>query len=205
MASGVTQARAREPETVPFEFTVFAAEPMRGIEFIPAPEADGVALTFYPTARSPRYTHRGGGPVLFVDAGTEDVVAEITPPPHCRRALLLFAAASAPEGDTPRYDVTMLEDDSANLPAGTLAILNASGMELEGMAGGHSFTLHSGLNAPVALDRSIEVRLQTRFRGRLYQSYSETIEPGRSGRALLILLPPYRAGSLEVQSRLLTD
>ena len=202
---GAPNSGATNAEVMPFEFTVFAAEPIRGLEYLPEPEAAGVRLVFYPTSRSPYYTHRGEGPILILDSATQEVVAEVSPPPHCRRGLLLFSETTVPGDDTPSYGVTVLDDDHASVPSGSLVVLNASGLELVGTVHGRSFTLQSGLNAPMVLGPSADVRLQTRFRGRLHQCYCETCELGPSGRALLILLPPYRPGSLEVQSRLLID
>jgi hypothetical protein len=49
------------------------------------------------------------------------------------------------------------------------------------------------------------ITLRTPFKERNYQAYAETIFPGAIGRTLLLLLPPYRRGSLEVQSRVLLD
>ena len=47
--------------------------------------------------------------------------------------------------------------------------------------------------------------MTTVFKQRTYQSYACTATLGRNERALLILFPPFYAGALEVQSRLLLD
>ena len=66
-------------------------------------------------------------------------------------------------------------------------------------------TLFSGINVPLPVGRSASINLRTPFRDRTYQAYTETLLLQESDRALLLLLPPYHRGSLEVQSRVLTD
>jgi hypothetical protein len=188
-------------------FTVFSAEPVNGVGYVPKPEAPAVPLVFYPTARSPRYTYEGGNPLRFylpANNGTTSAPAgEVTIPPGVRDGLLLFTPASGPGG--PRYSVRLIDDGPGRHPPGAIAIVNLSGLPLRGTVGRTEMVLKDGLNTPVKIARSAPVMLRTMFRGRLYQSYAGTVELEAGERALLILLPPYRAGSLEVQSRLMMD
>jgi len=187
------------------EFAVFAAEPISDLAFLPHADADPVTLQFYPTARSSIYSYTGEQPITFCDRVTGAVVAEVNPPAEMRRALFLFSALPQRSRDGLRYRVQVLDDDEQRLPAGTLVILNGSGLELGGIIGGRAITLRDGLIVPLRVGDSADVLLQTRFRGRVYQSFADKISPGPAGRALLILLPPYRPGALEVQFRLLLN
>jgi len=184
---------------------VFAADPVSGVAFSSHADAEPVTLQFYPTARSPVYSYVGRDPITFCDRETGEVVAEVRPPADLRRALFLFSALPQRGADGLRYRVQVLEDSEQHMPAGTLVILNASGLELSGVIDGRTLTLREGLNEPSRVGETAEVLLQTRFRGRVFQSFADKISLGPTGRALLILLPPYRPGTLEVQFRLLQN
>ena len=202
-----TVVSGQPPPEVMIRFTVFSAEPVDGVGYIPKPDAPAMPLVFYPTARSPRYTYEGGNPLRFYlranDEMTSATAAEVTIPPGVRDGLLLFTPATVPGG--PRYSVRLIDDGAGRHPSGAIAIVNLSGLPLRGTVGRTEMVLKDGLNPPVKIARSAPVMLRTMFRGRFYQSYAGIVELEAGERALLILLPPYRAGSLEVQSRLLVD
>jgi hypothetical protein len=188
-----------------FVFTVFSAEPVGRLMYVPRPEAAPLPLAFYPTARSPRYAYTGPETVQLFDAVTGAVVAEVSVPSAIRSALFIVSAIDRPAATNLRYRVQVLDDGATQHPPGTLRILNLSGLPLSGTINGRPLTLKDGMNAPLRVGASAEVRLRTRFRDRSYQAYAETIALDDSGRALLLLLPPYRQGSLEMQSRVLRD
>ena len=199
-------AQPAAPEQL-VRFTVFAAKPIEGLAFSPRAKAAPQKIVFYPTARSPRYEFRGAMPVRFVDAASGKVVAEVAVPPEMRDVLLLFSPTpeTAKGTGTLRYQVAVLDDGAARLAAGHLAILNLSGLTLGGSVGEEKVALKSGLNPPLALSRATKIVLRTTFKNRSYQSYAGSVQLTRNQRALLILFPPFYAGSLEVQSRLLLD
>jgi hypothetical protein len=184
---------------------VFAAEPVTSLTFTPRPDAEPVALRFYPTARSPSYLVTGSEPIEFTDGVTGEVVAEVSVPEGMTRGLFLFTPASHPEPGDPGYNVQVLNDDGRAFPSGTLRLLNGSGLELFGTINGRAVSLRVGLNTVDGLGGTAEVLLRTSFRGRSYQAFADTIALPDDGRALLILLPPYRPGSVEVQSRVLVN
>lgn len=185
-------------------FTVFAAEPIEGLGYAPQPGGAVVRLTFYPTARSPRYEHRGRQPLQLVDTRTGETVAEATIPDGVREALLLVSSTKDATGPA-RYQVTVLDDGPRQRGVGQIQILNLSGLELAGELNGRRIGLESGLNPAVSAGRSARLVLRASFRGRSYLSWHDTIPLGPPDRALLILFPPYLAGSLEVQTRVLLD
>ena len=84
-------------------------------------------------------------------------------------------------------------------------MLNLSGLSLSGTVNNEKVTLKAGLNPTLTIGRSAKVTLNTTFKNKTYQSYASTVSLGRNERALLILLPPFYPGALEVQSRLLLD
>ena len=161
-------------------------------------------LTFYPTARSPRQEHRGPRPLRLVEISTGVTVAEVAIPAGWREVLLLVASTSGSTGPR-RYQVTVLDDSIRQRAAGQLQILNFSGLELSGELNGRRIGIAAGLNPALSAGRSARLTLRASFRGRSYLSWHDTITLGPVERALLILFPPYLAGSLEVQTRVLLD
>lgn len=208
--SGAASSLA-QPVAPPVRFSVFSPKPIKDVGFVPRAGVPPQAVAFAPTARSPRYEFRGAMPLRFVDITSGVVVAEANIPAGIRDALLLFSpietpATSAGKGTgTLRYQIAVLDDSAARLAPGSLSIVNLSGLALSGTVNKEKVTLQPGLNAPLAVGRAATIALSTTFKGRSYQSYAGTAALGRNDRALLILFPPFYAGSLEVQSRLLID
>ena len=203
LASALTAQSAGPP---PVRFSVFAAKPIADLTFVPRANAEPQKIQFFPTARSTRAEYRGPMPLRFTDATSGAVVAEATIPAGMRDTLLLFSpiAETAKTGGL-RYQIAVVDDSTARQAPGTLAIINLSGLTLTGTLGEAALTVAAGLNAPVNLARPSKVLLKTTMKGKTYQSYAGEVKIGRNERALLILFPPFYAGSLEVQSRLLLD
>jgi hypothetical protein len=99
----------------------------------------------------------------------------------------------------------VVEAAAARHPAGQLAVINLSGMNLQGEINGHEVVLEPGLNSPQPAGRSLVIALHTTVKERKFQSYAASVPLKPQQRALLILFPPYDRGSAEVQSRLLLD
>ena len=186
-------------------FRVFSAQPIADLAYVPRPGSAPVSLAFYPTAHSPRYAYTGPASLQFIDATTGAVAAEITVPPKIVTALFILSALEPLATRTVRYRVQVVDDSAERHPPGTLLILNFSGLELSGTINRRPVTLNGGLNAPIRMEMPAAIILRTPFKNRSYQAYADTISLEKSGRALLLLLPPYRQGSLEVQSRVLLD
>jgi hypothetical protein len=200
-ACGFAQPNPVSQRTV--YFTVFAAEPIEGLAFV-APDGTAVPLRFYPTERSPRLQHRGRGPIRIVEARGGAVVAEVSVPAELREVLLLVQPRPA-GGPGPRVEVTVLDDSARQRAGGQIQILNLSGLALTGELNGRRIELQAGMNPALNAGRSARVVLRTTFRGRSYTSWHDTIALGPTERALLVLFPPFLAGSVEVQTRVLLD
>ena len=135
------------------------------------------------------------------------VVAEATIPIGVNDALLLFSPAVATDSGAGklRYQISVLDDGAARHGSGGLAIINFSGLALTGTVNKENVTLQPGLNPTLKVGAAAKIALQTQFKGRAYQAYGATTALKPAERALLILLPPFYKGSLEVQARLLLD
>jgi hypothetical protein len=187
------------------DFTVFSAEPINHLAFVPLPDAAPRRLVFYPTARSPHYHYAGPGALQFLDAISGAVAAEVLLPPELRTGLLIFSAVPAPSPGAPRYRIRVVDDSAAAHPPGALRILNSSGLRLSGAINRRPVVLEEGANGPYRVGAAAAIELRTPFRAQSYQAYAATIALGPADRAVLLLLPPYRPGALEVQSRVLVD
>ena len=185
-------------------FAVFSAKPITDLTYVSRIGGPPQKVVFQPTARSARYEYRGPMPIRFVDATEGVPVAEAVIPAGMTNALLLFSPLETPRGAM-RYQIAVLDDSAARQGPGGLAIINLSGLALEGTINEHPITLKAGLNPPVAVTRAAKVTLTTVFKNRTYQSYTGNVTLGRNERALMILFPPFRPGALEVQSRVLLD
>jgi hypothetical protein len=201
------------PPSAAIRFTVFSAQPIKEVSFVPRANTPPQPVQFFPTARSPRYEYRGAMPVRFVDTNSGAVVAEAIIPAGVRDALLLFspmepAAGAVAAPGVPaerRYQIAVLDDGAARHTAGGLAIINLTGLALSGTVNTEKVTLKAGLNPTLAVGRSAKIALNTVSQKRTYQGYTGTATLGRNERALLILFPPFYKGAHEVQSRLLLD
>jgi len=201
---GTLRAQPAAPEQR-VRFTVFSSRPAEGLAYVARTGQPAAPVTLYPTARSPRYEWRGVMPLRLLDAKTGAVLAEATVPPAITEALLLLVPLSPAPATGLRYQVYVLDDTAARLAPGRLAIINLSGLALAGTLGEQPVALAAGLNSAQPVNRATSLVLRTTLKGRSFQSYTGTLDLAKNERALLLLLPPFYKGSLEVQSRLLVD
>lgn len=185
-------------------FTVFAAEPMGPLVYTPKPGAKPVPLVLYPTAQSPRYFQQGSGTVILRNQATGAVVAEVAVPVAIRRALLILLPDPGPLAPFP-CRVWVIDDGSARDTSGMLRLLNLSGLRLAGTINRRPVVISQDQMEQYAAGSVAAVALRTEFKGRSYQAYAEIIPLGIDRRVLLLLLPPYHSGALQVQSRVLRE
>ena len=182
-------------------FSVFAADPGLNAAYVPRRGAEPRSLKFHPTARSSPQKYRGPSPLEIFDRASGAAIATIELPGEVRSALLVFM----PNANARPYDVRVIDDDDARHSTGETRVINLSGLLLEGTINQDRLRLPDGANRKINVGNSVRIKLRTVFRERSYQSYAEEFHLERGGRAVVLLLPPYRAGSLEVQSRVLMD
>ncbi|MDB6126696.1 MAG: hypothetical protein JWM35_592 [Verrucomicrobia bacterium] len=182
-------------------FSVFAAEPTSDAAYIPRPGAAAVPLEFYPTARSSSQKYRGPSPLEIFDRASGSIMATIDLPNEIRSALLIFL----PGTRKGTFKTCVVDDDSAHHTSGETRIINLSGLVLDGTINRHRLRFPEGSDQKIISGNSVHIDLRTTFRERSYPAYSEMLGLGDGERALVLLLPPNRAGALEVQSRVLVD
>jgi len=197
-------AAAPRAELVSVRFTVFSAHPVEGLGYRSATGAT-LPLKFFPAARSARSLYAGLSPIRFIDTASGAVVAEAEVPAAIREPLLLFTALPAPDANGLRYQVAVIDDSTAKLAPGHVAIVNLSGLKLSGTLDQTALTLDAGLNAPLPFAFGASLRLYAMSRGTRVQSYADTLKTSRTARLLIFLFPPARKGAIEVPSRALSD
>lgn len=205
--AGLAPTAAAQPAAIQsVRFTAFAVRPLADVAFVPRANAAPQKLQFHPTARSSRYEYHGPMPLRFIDPATRAVVAEVAIPAGLTDVLLLFTPVDPAAGAAKlRYQVAVLDDGAARHGAGSLAIVNLSGLVLGGTINDRAVTLRPGLNAALPVGRAARMRFTTTRNQRAYQSYAGTTTLATGERALLILFPPFYPGAFEVQARLLID
>jgi len=186
-------------------FTVFATAPVLDLAYRPKYDADLCPLVGYPTARSSPYSYIGPASLSLANPVTGARVLGVNIPADVGRALLILHREDYPKNQHAEWRAWVLDDSEARHTPGQVRIVNHSGLRLSGNVGGTQRTVESDGVEFTVTGRKVSIDLRTRYQERSYSSYRDTIILGLGERALVILLPPYHRGSLEVQSRVLID
>jgi hypothetical protein len=159
-------------------------------------------LRFFPLARSPRYEYRGPATLRFIAPQDRTLLAEVEIPAGMTHALIVLL----PEEKAPgRWRAIVLDDGDSRFRAGHLMMVDLSGLELEGTLNARPLKLGPGPNPAQPAPRTSQLVLRARSRGASYQALATDWSLADGERALLLLLPPLRAGTFTVQHRLLID
>jgi len=101
-----------------------------------------------------------------------------------------------------------IPDDTDSLSPGTLRVLNLSGIKVLGRINGQNMQLPTRqLSSPVPLETSQlnDIRIAAEGPSQHHLVYQNQLRIQSSSRALLILRPPRRPGSIHIATQLLTD
>jgi len=133
-------------------------------------------------------------------------LATVPLPPASGRQLIVFQRSRGSQTDE-QYSVFVADDAEANFPAGSIRVLNTTGAEISSALNGNRFQLKQGqISRPTHVGNS-DARITVVARGadRYHLLYRNEFEFDDKGRALLILRPPAREGSLRVGGHLLYE
>ena len=195
--------RAASPAgAVTLRFTVFSPRPPQDAAFVAAPGQPPTRLRFYPLARSPRYEYRGPAALRFIAPKDRAPLAEAEIPAGVANALIVLLPEEKAAG---RWRAIVLDDGDPRFRAGQVMMVDLSGLELEGTLNERPLKLGPGPNSAQPAPRTSQLVLRARSRGTTYQALSTDWNLAEGERALLLLLPPLRAGTFAVQHRLLID
>lgn len=211
LAAAGGAAGAGPPAAAEVDFTVFSPEPIEGLAYRATADAVLTCLVFQPTARSRRYHYAGPRHFTLYASPPPDArqnVAEtenagVDLPAGAGEVLLLIRRAGSSSGRAGSWRVQAF--DESLFPDATVSVLNFSGLELRGSIGDRAAVLPDGAQAAAPAGRVTEVDLRTPLNGRLYRSCTIAVTLSGGRRGLLLLFPPFHPGSIEVQTRLLSD
>lgn len=187
---------------VTLRFAVFSPRPLGEAAYVAAPGQAPTRLRFYPLARSPRYDYRGPAPLRFIAPRDRALLAEAEIPAGVAHALIVILPDEKAAG---RWRTIVLDDGEMRFHAGQLVLVNLSGLELEGALNERPLKPQPGPNPALPVPRTSQLVLRTVSRGASYQALGTDLNLAEGERALLLLLPPLRAGTFAVQHRLLVD
>lgn len=215
LVSGVSAQEPSVERPITVRFTCYSVvAPMGPILFSPKDSGRPLPIEFFTSARSKIHDYTGQNPVIFFTETPASVVGEPpirTPlaqaavPEKVTQPLFIFfpnPAVGTDSGALP-FLVYVFDDGPAGLPPRHLALINVSGLEFVGKINGQIMFVKSGLTPPMSVGRSAHVELRTQFGQRFYQSYASSHPMLGTERVLMILLPPLRKGSIEIEVRLL--
>lgn len=219
VAGGADLLRAQDgPPPIELRFSAYAVKrPDEPIMVEPRAGGRAVALRFYTNQRSPALDYRGANPVWFFTEVPNPQPDPARPtvrrplgyahvPEGVTRPLFIFFPGAEPSPDDPSplpYRIYVFDDGPGNLPAGRVALLNASGLEYLGKFNDVVRPVTAGLNPPIDAGPSLRIELRTAVRGKYYQAYLNQHALAADERALLLFLPPLHRGSIEPQVRVL--
>ena len=187
---------------VTLRFTVFSPRPLGEAAYVAAPGQAPTRLRFYPLARSPRYDYRGPAPLRFIAPRDRALLAEAEIPAGVAHALIVLLPEEKADGP---WRTIVLDDGEMRFRAGQLVLVNLSGLELEGTLNERPLKPQPGPNSALPVPRTSQLVLRTVSRGASYQALATDLNLAEGERALLLILPPLRAGTFAVQHRLLVD
>ncbi|MFZ9745372.1 MAG: hypothetical protein ACO3G4_01930 [Opitutaceae bacterium] len=187
---------------VTLRFSVFSPRPPAEASYLAAPGQPPTRLRFYPLARSPRYEYRGPATLRLIAPQDRAPLAEAEIPAGMANPLIVLLPEEQAAG---RWRALVLDDGETRFRAGQLVLVNVSGLALEGTLGGRPLKTGPGPNPALAVPRTGQLVLRTSSRGASYQALATELKLAEGERALLLLLPPLRAGTFAVQYRLLVD
>ena len=199
------------PGMVAVDFTVYAfndqpAQLRYAVGMTFSPE-----LQFHPGSRSQRYRYVGLPHLVFfretsmLSASGQPIVhrqpiAEVHLNPAIKKPLFVFFPLKQPTANQREFSVFEYDDSLENLPAGQMAILNATEYQLAFTIGRKPLTLDPGASASFASGQQTKVVGSLVIVGVKYPGAIEDFFPGSAdARGLLLLYPPLRRGSPVLQ------
>lgn len=205
--SGAQPLSSRETTPpVRVTFRVFALQPIPNLYYRPRAEAALEPIVFFSSQLSAPFTYVGP-PVLQVysdgEGGPLAASIPLSPAPAAPRAVLLFRPAGS--GAPLPYDVLVVPDERARVPAGSVGTINATHQPFDAVIGDERVVLPPGIGPTVAVNGRTGVALFRRSSPRERRVGGFELELEAESRAWIVLFPPYRPAELQPQVRLLYE
>jgi hypothetical protein len=200
------------PDVLSVDFTVYAFNDEPAQLRYAVGKSVSPELHFFPTARSEHYHYEGPAHLVFFRQTTvpssngqppvvqRQPVAEVQLNPDIKKPLFVFFPLKQPAASGLEFSVFGFDDSLANLPAGHLAIFNATEYQLALTIGKKAITLNPGPSDAFETGHTVKVAGALVIGGVRYPGAIEDIFPGGPNeRGLLFLYPPLRRGSPVLQ------
>lgn len=210
----------QQTEEVALTFTVFSLDrrPISGVFFMD-PEGKMTELAFHPRRRSVAYDYLGSPRMAFFrQSGTDqdgrpfyEEVADVEVSPGVSEVLVFFLDPNSRSEETvPRFRTLWMDDSKRAFPFGHLRVVNACGANLVGKMG--EMDLNMGFE--VSPSRSIRelsqgqsnyvnIAFAVRIRSDYEIVYANQVAFSQDTRSILILRPPRRPNSIQINTYLL--
>jgi hypothetical protein len=145
-------------------------------------------------------TPRANGTFAF------ESVAEVDLSESSGSALLLFSVRNNASGEQ-EIRINQMDMSTEHLPAGTLSIVNLTGITMKGMIGETSKMIPPGITDPIVFDERgvFPIGLAFEFDDQMYPSFFNTVTMDPETRQWLFIAPPTQAGSTRVRVRFIED
>jgi len=205
------------PGVVAVDFTVYAFNDSPVQLRYAVGKGSSPDLQFFPTSRSPHYRYVGPAHLIFYretstpGANGQPVVhrqsvAEVQLNPAIRKPLLVFFPLKQPTAAGVEFSVFEYDDSLENLPAGHMAIFNATEYQLALTVAKKPLILDPGPSASFPAKGQTKVTGALVIAGVKYPGAIEDLFPGNPDeRGLLFLYPPLRRGSPILQYAYLVE
>lgn len=202
-------AFSQQPEVMrELLFSVYSLQRPGGLHFAGA-DGEPRPVRFYSSSASPFYEYKGPPALNFfrlVEQATDELpmrksVASTEIGPELKEALLVFFPNTGNDADGLR--IYPLDLNPTRFPLETMIIFNLSGRDLFGSVSGVTFATSTGVTEPFPARGAVPVRIGTSFGERIGIVMNTPIQVPPRSRAVLFLLPPFVANTVEIQHRLI--
>jgi hypothetical protein len=219
--SSALLAQSTPVDSVSLQFTVFARYRQVGLQYAPSAQGKPETLQFYTQAKSPIYKYRGSPVLSFYEAGVLDAyaaarlidpkapppapIAQVTVSAAMKHALLLFIPLPQPQADGLKFAVYPVDDSLEKLPAGHVAVINASGQVYMAKIGTQVVEIPRGFGPHVPAEGTVDFSLAYNDSGQwmVAARHMFTIRPQE--RVCLVLFPPSSKTGIAPIIRTLVD
>lgn len=132
--------------------------------------------------------------------------AQILLSEEMKEILLIFNLQNN-ENDGPNIRIIPLELETNLFPAGTLSIVNLTGLQMLGMVGEEATVVNPGLNPPIQFAENgiFPIALAFELENEIYPSFLHTVTLDPATRQILFIGTPRNVGSLRVRVRFVED
>jgi hypothetical protein len=210
---------ADDDTNVSVELFVFSIDrnPIDGLYYT-APNGEKTLLQFASRRRSKAYPYEGPREINFYNRSIDPDTGETQYTTVASAAIdqpngevLIFFISNNGNGQNSLHTLVM-DDRPSSFPNGHLRVLNASGANLEGLIGNERLSLGFEVSDPRPLNRIqqgrqnwVEIAFVIQFPDAYELVYANQITFSANNRSIIVLRPPRRPNSIQINTYLIED